>query len=80
MIVSVEISYYPLTGDFITPVNAFIQQLAWEGIAVETGQMSTIITGEWETVMKLLTKSMGDLMEKYPSVFTMKISNSCQIK
>jgi uncharacterized protein YqgV (UPF0045/DUF77 family) len=81
MIVSVDISYYPLAEDFEKPVNAFIRQLAdYPDISVETGKMSTMITGEFTEIMHLLTKTMGDLMDKYPSVFSLKISNSCICK
>jgi uncharacterized protein YqgV (UPF0045/DUF77 family) len=80
MIISVEISFYPLVEDFAVPVNTFIQLLDRDGITVEPGKMSTIITGEFDDVMSSLTNAMGDLMKGYPSVFTMKISNSCQVK
>lgn len=77
MIVSVEISYYPLAEDFTTPVEIFIQQISNTGLTVEPGKMSTIITGELNEVMRQLTTLTGNLMDKYPSVFTLKISNSC---
>ena len=80
MIVSVEISYYPLVEDFIIPVNTFIQQLADDRITIEPGKMSTIITGEYTEVIYLLTRTMGDLMNSYPSVFHIKISNSCLVQ
>lgn len=80
MIVSVEISYYPLVDDFREPVNLFVNQIKDKQITIETGKMSSIITGEYSEVMNILTNTMGDLMNKYPSVFTMKISNSCFVQ
>ena len=79
MIITVEISYYPLTAEFGTPIDEFLLQLQQEGVMVEIGTMSTLITGEYVLVMDLLNKSMSALMEKYPSVFTLKISNTCTI-
>ena len=80
MIVTIEISYYPLTDDFNSPIQLFLNKLQREEIEVEVGTMSTLITGEFEKVMEILQNSMGDVMEKYPSVFNMKISNSCIVK
>jgi uncharacterized protein YqgV (UPF0045/DUF77 family) len=79
MTVTVEISYYPLTEDFKEPVNNFIGKLTGKNITVETGRMSTILSGEYDELMSLLTKSMGDLMERYPSVFNLRISNACPV-
>ncbi len=80
MIITIEISYYPLTEEYHIPINTFIQTLSSAGLTVETGKMSSVITGEYENVMKSLTVSMKHLMEQYPSVFSMKISNSCPVK
>lgn len=79
MIVTVEISYYPLTEDFNTPISSFLQQLSGSDLAIETGTMSTQITGEYSDVMRLLTSAMGALMEHYPSVFNLKLSNACRV-
>jgi len=79
MIISVEISYYPLTEDYNIPVRNFIHKLSGLGLIVETGKMSSVISGEYENVMKSLTASMKDLMEQVPSVFSLKISNSCPV-
>jgi len=78
MNVSVDISYYPLKEDFIKPIDDFIKKLNQnQAISVETGKLSTVLMGEYTMVMKLLTESMGDLMTRYPSVFTVKITNYC---
>lgn len=79
MIVSIEISYYPLLSDFINPVNLFIDKVSQDGIKVEIGKMSSVLTGEYAVIMKIITETMGDLMKTYPSVFTLKISNTCEI-
>ncbi len=79
MIITIEISYYPLSGDITEPINSFVDKLKSDDIKVETGIMSSIITGEYDKVMKILNNSMKELMDKYPSVFNIKISNSCLI-
>lgn len=79
MIVTVEISYYPLTDDYSTPIDYFIQQISSPNIEVEIGKMSTLLIGEYHEVMGLLNNAMGELMEKYPSIFNIRISNSCPV-
>jgi uncharacterized protein YqgV (UPF0045/DUF77 family) len=80
MNVSIEISYYPLVEDFTVPINNFVRQLTNSNIIIETGKMSTIIIGEFSEVMRLLTKAMSELMNNYPSVFNIKISNACMVQ
>ncbi len=75
--VSVEISYYPLADDFNAPIREFLNKLSNDKLIIESGKMSTIIIGEYSDVMDTLSSSMGNLMDKYPSVFNIKISNSC---
>ncbi|MFW6371630.1 MAG: hypothetical protein ACOC10_10555 [Bacteroidota bacterium] len=78
MEITVEISYFPLVEDYQQPVNDFIGALEkYTMISKESGVMSSILTGPYEEVMKMVHHEMKPLMEKYPSVFTLKISNSC---
>lgn len=79
MIVSVEISYYPLSENFSQPVNELIEMLDESGLKVEPGKMSTLLIGPYFDVFKLLETSLFVLFEKYPSVFTLKMSNSCPV-
>ena len=79
MIVSLEISYYPLVNEFTNPVNEFIEKISNDALEIETGKMSTIITGEYTILMKILTETIETLMEKHPSVFTIKLSNTCSV-
>jgi len=79
MIITVEISYYPLTEDYSKPVNCFLEKISKSNITVELGKMSTVLIGEYNTIMELLNNSIYALMENYPSVFNIKISNSCPI-
>ena len=79
MIATIEISYYPLIEHINKPIDIFIKKIHESDFEIETGKMSTIITGEYSDIMDLLTNSMGELMNSYPSVFNIKISNSCII-
>lgn len=80
MIITVDISFYPLRDIYDKPVYDFIDAIAADKrVVTEPGTMSTLITGEYEVVMSLLNEKMRSFMEKYPSVFTIKISNSCEI-
>lgn len=79
MIISAEISYYPLTDSFSEPVNELVEILEKSELQIEPGKMSTIITGDFHEVFHLLENALSELFQKYPSVFTMKISNSCPL-
>ncbi|MDD2513719.1 MAG: hypothetical protein PHS71_10790 [Proteiniphilum sp.] len=81
MQITIEISYYALTGDYATPVKDFLERLSrCQMIQVETGSMSTLIAGEYHLVMQALTDTLAPLMVRYPSVFVLKISNACKVK
>jgi len=55
MHVAVEMSLYPLTGDFIPPILDFIERLkAQPGLAVATNSMSTQVSGDYERVFDAL--------------------------
>lgn len=77
MIITLEISYYPLSENFNDLISLFIEKLSSELVKVEVGLMSTVVIGEYDEVMKLLTTTMKELMDQYPSVFSIKIANAC---
>ena len=80
MNVTVEVSYYPLVNEFSEPVDAFLQKIREnKKVTLEVGTMSSLITGEFSEIMDLLKNTMKELMIKFPSIFTLKISNSCLI-
>lgn len=79
MIISVEISYYPLNDNYKEAVNDFLRLLKESNLQIETGSMSTLIIGEYDDVFKMLNSGIKEIMIKYPSVFNIKISNSCEI-
>lgn len=80
MQIAIEISYYALTGDYAAPVKDFLERLSQHKmIGIETGNMSTTISGEYHLVMQTITDTLAPLMARYPSVFILKISNACSV-
>jgi uncharacterized protein YqgV (UPF0045/DUF77 family) len=79
MEITVEISYYPLIEKYQQPVEKFINEIGKnKEVVIEAGMMSTLITGKYEEVLNLIQQKLKPFMEKYPSVFSLKISNACK--
>ena len=56
----VEITMYPLHDDHLQSIDDFLVRLnAAEGAEVKTGHMSTLLYGEYATVMDLLKEAMA---------------------
>lgn len=75
MHVAVELSLYPLTGEFIPPIVDFIERLkARPGIEVVTNSMSTQVSGDYERVFDALRDEIrASLSEARRAVFVMKV-------
>jgi uncharacterized protein YqgV (UPF0045/DUF77 family) len=59
MRVAVEISMYPLAGDYRPPIQAFIDRLnAHPGLEVATNALSTQVWGPLDRVMAVLAEEM----------------------
>jgi len=57
---AVEISMYPLTGDYRPPIQAFIDRLnTHPGLRVQTNALATQIWGPLDQIMAVLTKEMA---------------------
>ena len=55
MHVAVEMSLYPLTGEFVPPILDFIDRVkAQPGLAVVTNSMSTQVSGDYDRVFDAL--------------------------
>jgi uncharacterized protein YqgV (UPF0045/DUF77 family) len=72
---AVEISMYPLTGDYRPLIQAFIDRLnTYPELIVRTNALSTQIWGDLDHVMKVLTTEMGHSATGKPQlVFVMKV-------
>ncbi len=64
-----EISMYPLTSDYIPPIDHFLEQLnAESSVEVKTNRMSTQLFGDHDTVMDLLKRTTRDSRERLGGV------------
>ena len=72
---AVEISMYPLTGDYRLPIQAFIDRLnTHPGLMVRTNALATQIWGPLDQVMAILTQEMTHSATAAPQlVFVMKV-------
>lgn len=77
MKVSVELSLYPLTEDFIPPIQGFIDRLkAHPSLKVIGNTMSTQVYGEYAEVLRIVSEEMQRTHEQTPkAAFMMKILN-----
>jgi len=74
MRISVDISLYPLTEDYVEPILAFILQLENNPkLIVKRNSLSTQVFGEYRDVMDVIDKEMENVFAQLPhSVFAMK--------
>jgi uncharacterized protein YqgV (UPF0045/DUF77 family) len=57
---AVEISMYPLTGEYRPPIQAFIDRLnTHPGLMVRTNALATQIWGPFDQVMAILTQEIA---------------------
>jgi uncharacterized protein YqgV (UPF0045/DUF77 family) len=75
MRVAVDISMYPLTGDYRPPIQAFIDRLnTHAGLIVKTNALATQIWGPLDQVMRVLTEEMTRSAAAAPQlIFVMKV-------
>ena len=74
MRISVDISLYPLTEDYVEPILAFIAQLESNAkLIVKRNSLSTQIFCEYRDVMDVMDKEMEVVFKQLPhSVFSVK--------
>jgi len=71
MKISVDISLYPLTEDFLTVVDDFIQRLRKEpDLTVRVNDLSTQVYGDYQTVLTKVNAAMqGGPIKKLQKLF-----------
>jgi uncharacterized protein YqgV (UPF0045/DUF77 family) len=80
MIVSAQISVYPLRRQHIGPVVGTVAAvLAGQGLEPQIGPMSTMIIGEHEKVFAALGKAFAQAAEDGELVMSATISNACPV-
>jgi uncharacterized protein YqgV (UPF0045/DUF77 family) len=72
---AIEISMYPLTADYLSPIQAFIDRLnTHPGLRVRTNALATQIWGPMDQIMRILTEEMTRAAAAAPQlVFVMKV-------
>lgn len=66
MILSAELSLYPLANDYVPPITEFIHALrARPGLTVVSNAMSTQIRGEHADVMAAVSELLRDSAERH---------------
>lgn len=75
MEIGIEISLYPLTSDYIPPIQDFIDRLNHDGgFKVVTNSMSTQIFGSYEVLFAALTRELRATFERDgKAIFVMKV-------
>jgi uncharacterized protein YqgV (UPF0045/DUF77 family) len=75
MHVAVEMSLYPLTGEFIPPILDFIARLkAQPGLSLVTNSMSTQVSGDYDRVFDALKSEIRNSFNApHRAVLVMKV-------
>jgi len=73
MKITVDISLYPLTENFIPIIKDFIEKLkSYDELTVATNKLSTQISGEYSYLMNVLNIEVKGIFEEVRSVLVMK--------
>ncbi len=75
MQIAVDISLYPLNGDYVPPIKDFIGRLAaYPGLTLEFNSLSTQVRGDFDVVMDALRSEVrGTFAGPDRAVFVMKL-------
>ncbi len=78
MIVQTEVSFYPLKTEAVGfEVNNFLARLQESDVSIQTGPMSSRLTGELTDVFTALADAFSAVSAHSPSVLILKVSNAC---
>ncbi|NVJ49354.1 MAG: hypothetical protein HWE13_08505 [Gammaproteobacteria bacterium] len=78
MILSVEMSLYPLKEGYLPDIQGFIDYLhSVADLYVKTNNMSTQVCGDYDVVMNLLTTGLKPIMaQQFKAILVCKFLNS----
>ena len=76
---TVEISLYKLqeedsSGNYKQIVKEFLKSIQNKNLEIETNGLSSLIYGDYSDIIELLNNEVRDFLDKYKSVFVLKIS------
>lgn len=82
MIASIDISYYPLNDDYRSDIVSFITSIKakYTNLTFEVGGFSTIIIGEYDTIMSIFQNEVKETLNKNKCVFIVKFAAGERIK
>lgn len=74
MRITVEISLYPLSDDYLPPITDFINRIkSYKELEVITNATSTLILGEHSFLFDVLSKETAVTFESGKNIFVMKV-------
>lgn len=74
MRITVELSLYPLSEDYVPPIRDFLARLrSYKDLKIVTNATSTQIVGEHSHVFEVLSKETALTFSSGPSIFVMKV-------
>lgn len=69
MMLSVEISMYPLQDEYKPKIKAFLDELNQaDAVEIRTSNMSTRVFGEYDAVTQLLNTAMRNSMQQFGKI------------
>ena len=76
---TVEISLYKLqeedsSDNYKLIVKEFLKSIQNKNLEIETNGLSSLIYGDYSDIIELLNNEVRDFLDKYRSVFVLKIS------
>lgn len=78
--ISAQVSVYPLRQDNLSPaVDAVVGALSQPGIERRTGEMSTVVWGDDETVFPALLDAFRQAAAQGHVVMVITVSNACPV-
>jgi len=79
--VSAQVSLYPLRQAKLEPaIDALRLALAQEGLALQTGPMSTIVAGDARRVFAALERGFEEVARRGDVVLVVTLSNACPVE
>ena len=80
MVISAQISVYPLRQEHLSPaIEAVRQALESKGLEPEIGAMSTVVTGDAKDVFVALHEAFDRAASTGHVVMSVTVSNACPI-
>lgn len=80
MMISAQISIYPLRQEHVTPgIRAVSDALRSAGLSPEVGPMSSMVTGEADAIFAALREGFTRAAATGHVVMTVTVSNACPV-